>query len=282
MARAAAVSGASPSSSRRAHRALGRFVHRLVPRAPELVHGELDHERHRLGRALVGQVLEGAREAVAGLLVPSEEALHPGTGAGEPGAQCVGVVGHDRDGLQQGAVAVGETAGRRQRPRAGEEELDALLRRRGLREEAQCLCEPVCGACRREPDGFLAGLAQDGGGADVALARRALDVVGARRRCSPSRRERLGAALVGAEPPAAGGGLVDRPAHERMPEAEAPGHVGRGEGDRAAGARRLPPSPRPRASGPRPPPARARRDRLPPPLLPARGVRRRTAARAPR
>ena len=45
------------------------------------------------------------------------------------------------------------------------------------------------GACRRQPDGFLAGLAQDGRGAGVALARRTLDVMGARQGCDPARRE---------------------------------------------------------------------------------------------
>ena len=90
--------------------------------------------------------------------------------------------GSDRDGLQQGAVAVREPADRRQRLGTGEEELDALLRRGRLREEAQCVCEPVRGACRRQPDGLLARLAQDGRGADVAFARRALDVMGAGRR----------------------------------------------------------------------------------------------------
>ena len=69
-------------------------------------------------------------------------------------------------------------------------------------------------------------MAQNGRGFDVALSRGALDVMGAGRSCSPSRRQRLGAPLVGAEPPPAGGGLVDRAPDERMPEAEAPRHVG--------------------------------------------------------
>ena len=40
-------------------------------------------------------------------------------------------------------------------------------------------------------------------------------------------RERLGAALVGAETPATGSGLVDRPSDERVPEAEASRDIGR-------------------------------------------------------
>jgi hypothetical protein len=49
--------------------------------------------------------------------------------------------------------------------------------------------------------------------------------MGARRSCGSSRRERLGAPLVRAESPAAGGGLVDRAAHEWVPKAEASRHV---------------------------------------------------------
>ena len=42
---------------------------------------------------------------------------------------------------------------------------------------------------------------------------------------APRSRERLGGTLVRAEPPASGRRLVDRPAHERMPESEPPGDV---------------------------------------------------------
>ena len=181
---------------------------------------------------------------------------------------------------KQGAVAVGETAGGRERARTGEEELDALQRRRGLREEAQRFCEPVCGAGRRQPDGFRAGLPQDARGADVALARRTLDVMGAGQSCSPLHRERIGAPLVGTHPPAARRGLVDGAAHERMPETEAAGHVGWAKEIELQQLVDCPPSPGPRPSRSRPRPARARRDRLPPPLLPGRDVRSRTAGQA--
>ncbi len=127
------------------------------------------------------------------------------------------------------AVAVREPADRRQRLGTGEEELDALLCRGCLRQEAQGVCEPVRGTCGRQPDGLRARLAKHGRGADVAFARRALDVMGAGRRCSTPRRERLGATFVSHEPPAAGGGLVDRPTDERMSKAEAPGHAGRAQ-----------------------------------------------------
>ena len=192
-----------------------------------MVHGQLVHDRDRLGRALVGQIFQGAGKSGAGLLVPSEECLHACTGAGQPRAHCVVAVGRDRQGIEQDGVAVGVASGRRQRSRACEEKLDALLHHRGRRQQAQCLREPVRGACRREPDRLLAGLAQDGRGGDVALACRALDVMGARRSRSTPRSERLGAALVGHEPPPAGRCVVDGPANERMSKAEAPRHVSR-------------------------------------------------------
>ena len=71
----------------------------------------------------------------------------------------------------------------------------------------------------------LARLAQHRDGGGVAVTAGVLDVVGARRGRGAARGERGGAALVGAEAPAAGRGLVDRAAHERVPEAEAARHV---------------------------------------------------------
>jgi hypothetical protein len=139
----------------------------------------------------------------------------------------VGFVGHDREGIEQRPVAVIESADRSQRSRAAHEKLDALLRRRGRRQQPEGFCKPVRGACRRQPDGFLAGLAQDGGGAGVALACRTLDVMGSGRCGGSPRRESLGAALVGAQSPAARDGLVDRATNERMPKTEPSRHVHR-------------------------------------------------------
>jgi hypothetical protein len=85
---------------------------------------------------------------------------------------------------------------------------------------------PLCGACRCERCGCLAGLAQNGDCAEVSFARAALDVVSARRRARSARGERFGAALVCAEPPGAGRGLVDGAPDERVPEAEASRHLG--------------------------------------------------------
>ena len=62
------------------------------------------------------------------------------------------------------------------------DKLDSLLRGGGRREQAESFCEPVCGAHRRQAHGFLAGSLQDGRRVEVALARRALDVMGAGRR----------------------------------------------------------------------------------------------------
>ena len=189
---------------------------------------ELDHQRHRLG-ASPGPAGSRGRLSRRGarLLLSSEERFHRRRTLGRASPAARGdCPGRSRAASSSALVAVGETAGRRQRP--------ARASRSSTRSSAGAVCgsrrsaspnqcAALAGASR---DGFLAGLAQDGDGADVALARRALDVVGARRRRGAARRERLGAPLVGAEPPAAGGRLVDRAPDERMPEAEAPRHVG--------------------------------------------------------
>src|SRR6266545_5982278 len=100
------------------------------------------------------------------------------------------------------------------------EQPDALIRPRARREETQRTCEPACGSRGGARCDLLSSFAEDGDGGHVALTRAALDVVRARWRGGAPRRERLGAALVRAQPPAAWSGLVDRPSHERVPEAK--------------------------------------------------------------
>ena len=110
-------------------------------------------------------------------------------------------------------------------------------------------------------------------GAGVALARRALHVVGARGRRGPARRERRRRCARG-RPGASRPRWRRRPRGERADAGSGSGAARRScGGDRASAARRSPPSPPPRASRPRPRPARARTGRPPPPLLPARDVR---------
>jgi hypothetical protein len=122
-------------------------------------------------------------------------------------------------------VAVGELARGRQRSGAGEQKLDAILRWSRRWEQPQRRLEPARGAFRCEPCRCLARLAQNGDGRHVALARGPLDMMSAR--CGHAlRRKRLRAAFVGAESPAAGGGVVHRTSDERMSKAEASRHVG--------------------------------------------------------
>jgi hypothetical protein len=161
------------------------------------------------------------------LLVSPEEALHPRARRRDCRTEAARLLWHDRDRLQQRFMTVGEMAGRCQRAGTGEQKLDALLRGRGLWEQPQRPTEPPRSALGREPCRCFAGLAEDGDGGDVTLARRLLDVVSARRRCHSLGRERLRAPLVGRKPPAAGGGFVHSAPDERVSEAEASGHVGR-------------------------------------------------------
>ncbi len=235
------------------------------------------------GEPWSGRLSSALARRAFGLLVLPEKALHSGAGAGEPGTQRVGVVGHERERLQQRAWLSAKRPAAVSAPARAKRSSTRSSAGAVCGQQAQGLCEPVRGARRREPERLprrpRAGRRPRRGRPRAPSARRGGPRRGRRR---PARRERLGAALVRAEAPAAGRGLVDRAAHERVPEAEAPGHVGGADEIELqqlvdcvhhAGLGQ---------SRPRPPPARARTGRPPPPLLPARGVPGRTAARAPR
>jgi hypothetical protein len=210
-----------------AHSAPRPVVHRLVSRAVELVERQLDQQLDGLDRGRLRQVAKSVHQTRVGLLVSPELTLYRGAGRHDRRAEGARVLRDDRDRLLERFMAVGEMAGRRQRPGTGEQKLDALLRRHGLGKQPQRPTEPARSAFRREPCCCLARIAEDGDGCDVALARRALDVVGARRRCRSSHRERFRTPFVGPESPAARGGLVDGAPNERVSETEASGHVGR-------------------------------------------------------
>ena len=123
-------------------------------------------------------------------------------------------------------MTVGEVPARRLRCRTREQQLDPLARGRARRKEAKCLGEPVRRACRCEPRGALTRLAQNGHCAEVALARGAFDVVGARRSRRAARCKQFGTALVCAQSPTTGRRLVHGTADERMPETKAARHFG--------------------------------------------------------
>ena len=160
------------------------------------------------------------------LLVAAEQVLDAGTGRGEPHPQRDRFGRDEPDALQQGGVAVGELAGRDQRPGAGEQELDTRLGRRGIGQEPERVSEPGRGAGGRALRHGVAGFTQSRDGGRVTLPRGTLDMMRALYRGCTAGGERLGAPLVRAQSPAAGRRLVDRPADERMPEAKAARHLG--------------------------------------------------------
>jgi hypothetical protein len=216
-----------PELSRRVCRAGAPALHPFVVQAVRAVHGELDHQRHSLGRALVWHRFEGPQEPVVGLLVLAKEMLDAAAGRCYLPAKRQRVRGDHCDALQQGGVALAEAAGRRQRLRTREQELDALSCRCGVVEQVQCRAEPARRGRRSLQRRLLACLAQDRDRSGVAVARGALDVVRARRGAGTPLRQRLGDPLVCAHSPAARRGLIDSPAHDRMPEAKPARHVGR-------------------------------------------------------
>ena len=125
-----AMRAASPSL-RVAHSAPRPVVHRLVSRAVELAERQLDQQLDGLDRGRLRQVAKSAHQTRVGLLVSPELTLHRGAGRHDRRAEGARVLRDDRDRLLQRLMAVGEMAGRRQRPGTGEQKLDALLRRRG-------------------------------------------------------------------------------------------------------------------------------------------------------
>ena len=160
------------------------------------------------------------------LLVAAEQVLDPGTGRREPHPQRDRVGRDEPDAVEQRRVAVGELAGRDERPRAGEEQLDPHLGRRGIGQEPERVSKPGCGARGRALCHGVTRLTQSRDGGRVALPRRALDMMRTLHRGCAAGGERLGASLVRAQSPTAGRRLVDRPSNERMPEAKAARHLG--------------------------------------------------------
>ena len=98
---------------------------------------------------------------------------------------------------------------------------------RGRVEQAQCGLEPARRDRRRPRGGLVAGLLEHGRGGLVAHARRALDVMRARRERARAVGERGRGARVRLQPPGLAGAVIDGAPHERMAEAVAPRDVGR-------------------------------------------------------
>ena len=127
----------------------------------------------------------------------------PAQAGREPHPQRDRVGRHERDALQQGGVAVGELAGRDQRPGPGEEELDTRIGRRGIGQEPQRVSKPGRGARGRALCHGVAGLAQSRDGGRVPLPRGTLDMMRALHGGCTAGGERLGAPIVRAQSPAA-------------------------------------------------------------------------------
>ena len=232
------------------------------------------------GDSTVPELGEGRLEAGVRLGVAAQQALDAGAGGGEAHAQRVRLGGtiamlsisaarlsanRPVAASARSAPAAARPAPARERSRGG----GAGRRRTSAR------------ARRRAPRGRLARFAEDGDRGGVALAA-ARSTWWARADAAHRGPPALGAAVVGAEQPAAGGRLVDRAADERVAEAEPPRDVG--GADEVAAQQLVERVQRPPARAlPWPPPrARGRRGRLRPRLPRAPGGCRRRARRAPR
>ena len=111
--------------------------------------------------------------------------------------------------------------------RSRQQQLDALLRRCALGDQAKGALEPARSGCRSPLRRRFSGLAEDVDCGRVAGPRREFDVVRTRcDRCS-ALGERSRGALVRAQPPAARRRLVHGPPNEWMAESEAAWNIGR-------------------------------------------------------
>ena len=158
-----------------------------------------------------------------GLLVAAEEVLGGRAGGGERHPHA-GLAGRDQvDRLEQRDDAAVEVAGRAKHLREAGERSQASAAVR-LRHEPQGSAEPARGGSRCARRRRRARLQQQGDRRGVALRRRLLDVMGPGGGRPAASRQAARRAGVGDEPPSAAGGLVDRAAHERVAEREAPRH----------------------------------------------------------
>ena len=249
-ASAAAVRARSPSCRGPTARRPSASIASKSPRySPS--HGELDHQRDRLGRGMVFEFVESGLQPCV-CLRGGRGVLDAGACGGQPDSQRT---------ASRGTIAMLSTSAAwlsAKRPVAAS--APACASSSSTRssvgaspEQPERRFEPARRARRRALRGRLSGLAKDRDGGRVTGPRRILDVVGTNRGRAPGR-ERLGAALVRAQPPAA------RASTRRPRAARADGGSGSG-GERplartrsTAAARRGRPSPR---APPSPPAAAA-------------------------
>ena len=132
VARAAAISAWSPRGSGRGHRTPGPFLTGFVLQAIQSVCGEFEHQGDGLGLGVVGQVVQPGRQASMGLFMEAQKVLDARARGQQPDPQrrCAGR--DERQAFEQGAMGVGEAAGRRQRGGVGQEKVDALIDRSGV------------------------------------------------------------------------------------------------------------------------------------------------------
>ena len=199
---------------------------RVELRAQEAVGGELEHECNALGRVGGAELGERRFEPRVRLGVATQQALHPREPDRETRTQHLVVAGHARLALDQRHAALVEAAAGCERLRVRQHQRDPLLGRSCRREQPERSRVPARSARGRALRGRVARLAERRDCREVAVASGALDVMGTCRRGGAALVERLRAALVRAQPPAAGRRLVHGAPDQRVAEAEAPRHVG--------------------------------------------------------
>ncbi len=196
----------------------------------ERVGGELDLEVGGRERALAAELVQRAEQPRVGGGVAAEQVLAHRAAGDEPRADR-GELGADQlQPVVEGVERQFEAAGGGQRLREADEQLEPARQRLGrLREQPERRGEAVRGGRGSAGRGVAAGLDQDRDGLAVAGLGAALEVVGARGERAAAGFEGGCRAAVCGDPPAVGGGLVDREPDQRVAEAVAARGVGGGE-----------------------------------------------------
>ena len=220
------------------HGVLGRprgpLVHRLEVAVVEGVGGQLGVQGRGRRAVLVLEGVERVEQPRVGGVVAAEQVLARRAGGDQPHAQ-VGQL-DQRERVHERLQRALQPPGGGQRARQRDEQREAPPRVAGhgdrgvgdrRAEQAQRGLEPAGGDGGRPCRDLVAGLLEHRGGGLVAGAGGALDVVGAGGQRGRAVGERLGGAGVRLQPPRLARPVVHGAAHQRMPEAVAPGDIGR-------------------------------------------------------
>ena len=224
--RPTAISARSPSSTAASSASLPHLQRLLEVHLVEAVHGQLDLERRGLRRRPAGSSSHArVRRAWASSWRPIQcsTAAHRAISSSRRSADSAG-----SSSIASSSIERQRSSSPTDRSAEASATRSSTWRSRSAAGSSRSAASNHRAArARRAGGGRLAGLEQHRDGGLVALARRLLHVVGALGGGGAAGAQRLGRPRVGGQPPAAAGGLVHRPPHQRVAEDELARHLRR-------------------------------------------------------